>query len=89
MTRQRDVNVPLQNRPRIANEIGANVFISIHNNSWGKANSITGTTTYYHGKSAASRRLARCVKKEILPSAASAIAAPCRTAQCIPLASAC
>ena len=65
MTRSRDINVPLEDRPRLANEVGANVFISIHNDSWGKANAITGTTTYYHGKSAASRRLARCVEREL------------------------
>ncbi len=65
MTRVGDVNVPLADRPRLANEVGANVFISIHNDSWGKANSITGTTSYFHGKSAESRRLARCVEKEL------------------------
>ncbi len=65
MTRVSDVNVPLKDRPRLANEIGANVFISIHNDSWGKANSISGTTTYYHGKSTESRRLARYVEKEL------------------------
>ena len=65
MTRNRDVNVPLEDRPRLANELGADVFISIHNDSWGKADSITGTTTYYHGKNAESRRLARCVQKEL------------------------
>jgi len=65
MTRESDVNVPLETRPQIANEVGANVFVSIHNDSWGKANSITGTTIYYHGSSAASRRLARCVEQEL------------------------
>jgi N-acetylmuramoyl-L-alanine amidase len=65
MTRESDVNVPLEERPQIANEIGANVFVSIHNDSWGKANSITGTTVYYHGNSSESRRLARCVEQEL------------------------
>lgn len=65
MTRVGDVNVPLQDRPRLANEVGAHIFISIHNDSWGKANSITGTTTYFHGKSTESRRLARCVERQL------------------------
>jgi N-acetylmuramoyl-L-alanine amidase len=65
MTREGDTNVPLQTRPQIANEIGANVFVSIHNDSWGQANSISGTTIYYHGSSAESRRLARCVEQEL------------------------
>ncbi|HLJ57336.1 MAG TPA: N-acetylmuramoyl-L-alanine amidase [Chthonomonadaceae bacterium] len=65
MTRVGDKNVDLEDRPEMANQVGANIFISIHNDSWGKANSITGTTAYYHGQSAASRRLARCVEKEL------------------------
>lgn len=65
MTRTSNANVPLVDRPRIANQIGANVFISIHNDSWDTSNSISGTTTYYHGNQTESRRLAGCVERRI------------------------
>ena len=65
MTRSKDVDVALEDRPRLANEVGADVFISIHTDSYGKGNTITGTTSYYHANSAASRRLAQCVEREL------------------------
>jgi N-acetylmuramoyl-L-alanine amidase len=65
MTRLRDVNVPLEDRSRLANEVGADVYISIHNDSSGQANTYTGTTTYYHNNSAEGRRLARCVEQQL------------------------
>jgi N-acetylmuramoyl-L-alanine amidase len=65
MTRLRDINVPLEDRTRLANEVGADVFISIHNDSAAQTNTYSGTTTYYHSNSAEGRKLARCVEKEL------------------------
>lgn len=47
MTRDSDVFVPLETRVAIANRSGADIFISIHNDSNPNA-SIRGVTTYYY-----------------------------------------
>ena len=65
MTRSADQNVPLPDRSRIANEVGADVFVSIHNDSYGKADSISGTTSYFHADKAEGRRLAQCIERHI------------------------
>ncbi len=65
MTRDKDVDVPLYDRPRLANEIGADLFVSIHNDSNGRSNSASGTSTYYHLGDPNSRALAACVQKEV------------------------
>jgi len=65
MTRDRDVDVPLYDRPRLANDIGADLFISIHNDSNGTPNSASGTSTYYHMGDPSSRALAICVQQAV------------------------
>ncbi len=66
MTRDSDIDVPLYDRPRLANQIGADLFISIHNDSNGRSNSASGTSTYYHLGDPNSRALAACVQKEVV-----------------------
>lgn len=66
MTRDRDVNVALDDRPRLANSINADFFISIHNDSNGSPNSATGTSTYYHMRDGSCRALAACVHRCIM-----------------------
>jgi N-acetylmuramoyl-L-alanine amidase len=65
MTRDRDVAVPLYDRPRLANSIGADLFISIHNDSNGTPNTASGTSTYYHKGDPSSRALAICVQDAV------------------------
>ncbi|WNB92689.1 cell wall-binding repeat-containing protein [Bacillus sp. NEB1478] len=66
MTRSNDTFIPLTTRAEIANNSGANVFISIHANSAGSTAS--GTETYYNTayNGAASKELAVEIQKEIV-----------------------
>ncbi len=63
MTRDSDVDVDLYARPRMSNELHADLFISIHNDSF-TAN-VRGTTTYYHKGDASARAMAFAVQREI------------------------
>jgi N-acetylmuramoyl-L-alanine amidase len=65
MTRDHDVDVPLYDRPKLANEIHADLFISIHNDSNRTPNSASGSTTYYHASEPSSRALAMCVQDAV------------------------
>ena len=65
MTRDQDVDVDLYARPRLANDIRADLFISIHNDSNGRIDSASGTSTYYHMSDSSSRALATCVQQAV------------------------
>ena len=65
MTRDRDVDVALYDRPHLANDIKADLFVSIHNDSNGRINSASGTSTYYHMSDPSSRALAVCVQQAV------------------------
>ncbi len=47
MTREDDTFITLEDRPRIANEIGADAFVSIHGNTYTDP-AVSGTETYYY-----------------------------------------
>jgi N-acetylmuramoyl-L-alanine amidase len=66
MTRDGDIDVGLSTRPELANSIGADLFVSIHNDSAPRPNSASGTSTYYHKGSSDSRALAVCVQRAIV-----------------------
>ncbi len=66
MTRDRDTAIPLYDRPRLANAINADLFVSVHINDVDRANSASGTITFYHQGDASSRALAVCVQREII-----------------------
>ena len=66
MTRDRDTDVGLTARTDLANNLGADLFISIHNDSNGVTNSASGTSTYYHMQDASSRALATCVQEAVM-----------------------
>jgi N-acetylmuramoyl-L-alanine amidase len=66
MTRDRDINVALDDRPHLANAINADLFISVHNDSNGVPNSASGTSTYYHNHDPSCRAMAQCVQQAIL-----------------------
>lgn len=65
MTRESDVAVDLYERPKLANSIGADLFISIHNDSTKRSNQASGTTTYYHMNNPKARSLAKMVQKAV------------------------
>ncbi len=62
MTRDSDTDVGLYDRSKLANTIGADLFISIHNDSTPHPGSASGTTTYFHNTDPSSRVLAECVQ---------------------------
>jgi N-acetylmuramoyl-L-alanine amidase len=66
MTRTRDADVSLTDRSRMGNEIGADLFVSIHNDSNERSNSASGTSTYYHNSDPSSRALATCVQHAVM-----------------------
>ncbi|MCX6380072.1 MAG: N-acetylmuramoyl-L-alanine amidase [Armatimonadetes bacterium] len=66
MTRDTDVLVPLYDRPALANSLGADLFVSIHNDSSPRANAASGTSTYYHRDDPKSRRLALAVQEAVV-----------------------
>ena len=64
MTRDKDVDVNLYDRPYLANDINADLFVSIHNDSF--TSESRGTSTYYHMSDSSSRALANCVQQAIV-----------------------
>jgi N-acetylmuramoyl-L-alanine amidase len=64
MTRDRDVDVNLYDRPNLANDINADLFVSIHNDSF--TSDSRGTSTYYHMSDPSSRALANVVQQAII-----------------------
>lgn len=66
MTRDRDVYVGLDARPDLANELDADYFISIHNNSDHDPNVASGTMTFYHMQEPTSREFAKAVQNAIV-----------------------
>ncbi|MDW8321764.1 MAG: N-acetylmuramoyl-L-alanine amidase [Armatimonadota bacterium] len=65
MTREDDSAVDLYDRPKLANEKGADFFISIHCDSTPTPNSASGTTTYYHASDPDGRALAQAIQKHL------------------------
>ncbi len=66
LTREDDRYLSLGDRPKLAEDLGADLFISIHCNSNGKPDSISGTETYYHKDDPSSRALAQCVQSAVV-----------------------
>ncbi len=73
MSRENDKTVPLIDRPRIANEISADIFVSVHHNAPGQAgnNWTNFTSTFYHARESdfeyepCNRDLARYVQRDL------------------------
>jgi N-acetylmuramoyl-L-alanine amidase len=63
MTREDDTFITLEDRPRIANEIGADAFVSIHGNTYTDPD-ISGTETYYYEED--DIKLSEFVHKELV-----------------------
>lgn len=65
LTRSQDTFPTLQDRCDIANNSGANLFISIHANSVVKANSRSGSISFYHMDLSVGKLLAECIQSEL------------------------
>lgn len=61
-----DTFLEVSARPEFARRHSADIFISIHNNSCGKMNSVSGTETYFHKWDPDSRALATCIHTEVV-----------------------
>ena len=66
MTRYADTTLGLVDRPRLANDLGADVFVSLHCNSLGTPNKLSGVETYYHMSDVSCRELAVCVQSAVV-----------------------
>jgi N-acetylmuramoyl-L-alanine amidase len=64
MTRTTDVNVSLKQRPAIATENNADLFVSIHIDDV-NSSAPSGTTTYYHMDDSSSRALAHSIVEHV------------------------
>lgn len=64
LTRNSDKSVSLKARPRLAEKVHADVFISIHFNSSTLANTASGVTTYYYHKKTGSKHLAQTIASQ-------------------------
>lgn len=64
MTRNGDYQVPLHDRPKVANEAKPDIFVSIHNNSYMRDSS--GTETYYYTTNKNSKALAENIHSELI-----------------------
>lgn len=65
MTRKNDTYVALDERAKIANNAKADIFVSVHLNSFSAA-SADGTETYYHKNSKEGKKLAEEIQKELV-----------------------
>lgn len=70
MTREGDETISLEDRVRLANENGATIYISIHQNSCDEeVESVHGIETYYSaGSEADSKRLAKLMQQQLTDS---------------------
>jgi N-acetylmuramoyl-L-alanine amidase len=66
IARESDSSVALYERPAMANRIGADYFISVHNDSSRSSNSASGTSTYYHKGNGKARALAQFIQQAIV-----------------------
>jgi N-acetylmuramoyl-L-alanine amidase len=64
MTRTGDYQVPLHDRPKLANEAKPDIFVSIHNNSYMRDSA--GTETYYFTTNQNSKALAESLHSELI-----------------------
>lgn len=60
LTRETDASVSLDRRCQIANDAGADLFVSIHCNSYTEDTSVSGFEGYYHNGTKG-QRLAECI----------------------------
>ncbi|MCI9403163.1 MAG: AMIN domain-containing protein [Oscillospiraceae bacterium] len=71
LTRNRDVYMDLYDRCDIANNVGADIFVSIHANASVTNRDFMGTFTYSYPDSVEGERLAGCIQDAVVASAGS------------------
>lgn len=64
LTRSTDVILPLADRPEIARQLGADLFVSIHADSAGEGNDVSGASVYTLSSEASSEAAARFAARE-------------------------
>jgi len=68
MLREADIDIALANRPRIAMQEGADIFISIHHN-FHEDQTVEGVETWYNSEAnAGNKGLAQCIQSAIVSS---------------------
>lgn len=65
LTRTEDVAVSLAARPRLANDMGADLFLSIHVDFAPNNSNASGTTAYYHGSNENGRAFAHVLARAV------------------------
>lgn len=65
MTRDRDVFIPLSERAEIANELDADLFVSIHANALENTTEYTGIFTFYHPDKLSSKKPAQILQASV------------------------
>ena len=65
-TRENDTYVSIFERPAIANQASADLYISVHANAHVNRGTVRGTETLYRAKDPASESLARAVQEELV-----------------------
>ena len=68
MTRSEDESLSLLERAEFANEVGADLFVSLHQNSYGEDNSVNGIEVYYNNseKSIESEQIAQLIQAGLI-----------------------
>lgn len=68
MTRNDDESLSLLERTEFANEVGADLFVSLHQNSYGEDNSVNGIEVYYNNreKSVESEQIAQSIQDGLI-----------------------
>jgi N-acetylmuramoyl-L-alanine amidase len=69
LTREKDVEMSLRARTDLISRYDTTLFVSIHNNSNTRPNSVSGTEVYYHMQDADSRALAEAIHDSIVAQA--------------------
>ncbi|BCW99114.1 MAG: hypothetical protein KatS3mg024_1941 [Armatimonadota bacterium] len=69
LTRDKDVELPLRARTDMISRYDTTLFVSIHNNSNTRPNSVSGTEVYYHMQDPDSRALAEAIHDQIVAQA--------------------
>ena len=66
LTRDGDQDISLEDRSARSAAVGASLFVSVHNNSNGTPDSVSGTEVYYHFQEPNCRLLAELVHKRVV-----------------------
>lgn len=66
LTRTSDEFIELEDRSKVANELHANAFISLHGNTYEGSEPVSGTETYYYNRGDGSYELAEMIHQHLI-----------------------